>query len=86
MKRTSKPTKDVKTKAHFEMGVACMKNSVLRSSKGSTEEGKERAHLKLTKQGGEEKMGIPSNKNLQENDTNRELGLRGRRRYSQIFI
>ena len=59
------------------MGVACMKNSVLRSSKDSTEEGKERAHLKLAKQGGEEKMEIPSNKNLEENETNREPRLRG---------
>ena len=82
MKGTSKSTKNVKTKSHFEMGVTCMKNSILRNSKGSTKEEKERAHLKLVKKGGEKKIEVPSNKNLQENDITRKLGLRGRRRYS----
>ena len=64
------------------MGVACMKNGLLRYSKDSTKEEKKRPHLKLAKPGARTKMVVLHNENLQENDTNRELRLRGRRRYS----
>ena len=52
------------------MGVACMKNGLLRYSKDSTKEKKEKPHLKLAKQGAKAKMVVSSGKKLRENGTN----------------
>ena len=84
MERTSKYTKNKKTRTRFEMGVACVENWLLRYSKDSTKEN-EKPHLKLAKPEARTKMGVLHNENLQENDTSRELRLRGKKRYDQIL-
>ena len=86
MKRTSKSSKNVKQGTHLEIGVACMKNGLLRYLKDSTKEEKKKPHLNLAKPGARTKMVVLHDQNLQENDTNRELRLRGRRWYDRILI
>ena len=64
---------------HFEMGVACLKNGLLRNSKDYIEEEKEIHYLKLAKQEEEKKMKWKHSWDLQENGSTRFLELRGRR-------
>ena len=56
MEKTLKSTKNKKTGTHFEMGVACVEDRLLRYSKDSTKEEKEKPHLKLAKLGARMKM------------------------------
>ena len=76
----------VKQNPHFENGFACYWNGFLKSSKDSIKRGKKKPNLELDEQEAGTKMVVPSNKNFQENGTNKELGLRGRRGYAQILI
>ena len=85
MKRTSKIHQKVKTMTHFEMGVACLKNGLLRNSKDYIEEEEEIYYPKLAKKEEEKKMEWKHSWNLQENGSNGFLELRGRRRYDQFF-
>ena len=54
-KNFKNPPKE-KTMTHFEMGVACLKNGLLRNSKDYIEEEKEIHYLKLAKQEEEKQM------------------------------
>ena len=80
MKRTSKSTKNVKTRTHFEMGVACLKNSILMGSKDSIKREKKKPNLELAEHEEEKKMKGLTSWDLQEKGDNRKLGRRGRRR------
>ena len=64
---------------HFEMGVACLKNGLLRNSKDHIEEEKEIHYLKLAKQEEEKKTEWKHSWDLQENGSNGFLEWRGRR-------
>ena len=66
---------------HFEMGVACLKNGLLRHSKDYIEEEEEIYYLKLAKQEEEKKTEWKHSWDLQENGSNGLLELRGRRWY-----
>ena len=55
---------------HFEMGVACLKNGLLRNSKDHIEKEKEIHYLKLAKQEEEKKMVCEHSWDLQENGSN----------------
>ena len=71
---------------HFEMGVACLKNGLLRNSKDYIEEEKEIHYLKLAKQEEEKKMEWKHSWDLQENGSNGFLELRGRRWYGWFVL
>ena len=84
-KNFKNPSKE-KTMTHFEMGVACLKNGILRNSKDHIEEEKEIHYLKLAKQEEEKKMEWKHSWDLQENGSNGFLELRGRRWYDWFLI
>ena len=86
MKRTSKSTKNVKTRTHFEMGVACLKNSILMGSKDSIKREKKKPNLELVEHEARTKMKGLSSWDPQENGSNGGLGLRGRKGYARISI
>ena len=74
----------MKTRTHFEMGVACLKNSILMGSKDSIKREKKKPNLELAEHEEEKKMKGLTSWDPQENGSNGELGLGGRKGYAQI--
>ena len=77
---------NLKIKTHFENGFACLKNTILMGSKDSIKRKKKKPNLELAEQEARTKMKELSSWDPQENGSNGELGLRGRKGYAQISI